>query len=75
MVVGLFGKKVIDGNEWRWGDKLISPAKSQVEAAAAKGDVTPVGARTQPTTPSCDYDDPKDVDRRLKELAKERGIK
>lgn len=74
VVVGLFGKKVIDGNEWRWGDKLISPAKSQVEAAAAKGDATPVGSRTQPAAPSCDYDDPADVDRRLKELAKEKGL-
>lgn len=76
VVVGLFGKKVIDGNEWRWGDKLISPAKSQVEVAAAKGDVTPVGAHGKPEAArSCDYDNPSDVDRRLKEIAAQKGIK
>lgn len=76
IVAALLGKKYMDNNEFYYPNgQLKSPSKMLVEAAAAKGDVTPVGARTQPTTPSCDYDDPADVDRRLKELAKERGIK
>ena len=79
IIVCLLGKKALDGNEWRWGDKLISPAKSQVEAAAAKGDVTPVGARTKPAaetvTLACDYNDIAAVDARLMEIAKEKGIK
>jgi len=76
IVVGLFGKKVIDGNEWRWGDKLISPAKSQVQTAAAMGDTKPIGAKEASVvvSPSVNYDDPAAVDARLKEIAKEKGI-
>ncbi|MEG1501984.1 MAG: 3TM-type holin [Synergistaceae bacterium] len=68
VVVGLFGKKVIDGNEWRFGDKLISPSKAQTDAAAAKGDTIPVGNKFN-------YNDIEEVDRRLKELAKKYEIK
>lgn len=82
VVVGLFGKKVIDGNEWRWGEKLISPAKSQVEAAAAKGDVTPVGAHAKPAaekivikSPSIEEVDLSDINRRIEEEIMKRGIK
>ena len=76
IVAALLGKKYMDNNEFYYPNgQLKSPSKMLVEAAAAKGDVTPVGVRTQPTTLSCDYDDPADVDRRLRELAKEKGIK
>lgn len=62
VIVGLFGKKVIDGNEWRWNGKLISPSKDAAKIAAVKG------------KPSVDYNDPAAVDARLKKIAKEYGI-
>lgn len=40
VVIGLFGKKVIDGNEWRWNGKLVSPAKDAAKAAAVSGHAT-----------------------------------
>lgn len=78
IVAGLLGKKYMDNNEFYYPNGQIkSPSKMLIEAAAAKGDVTPVGARTRdaPPAPSCDYDDPADVDRRLKEIASKKGIK
>lgn len=62
VIIGLFGKKVIDGNEWRWNGKLVSPAKDAVKAAAVSGHAT------------VDYNDAEAVDRRLREIAKEKGI-
>lgn len=62
VIVGLFGKKVIDGNEWRWNGKLVSPAKDAAKIAAVKG------------KPSVDYNDPEAVDKRLREIAREKGI-
>ena len=62
VIVGLFGKKVIDGNEWRWNGKLISPAKDAAKIAAVK------------SKPSVDYNDPAAVDKRLREIAREKGI-
>lgn len=62
VIVGLFGKKVIDGNEWRWNGKLISPAKDAAKIAAVQG------------KPSVDYNDPAAVDKRLREIAREKGI-
>lgn len=67
IVVGLFGKKVIDGNEWRWGDKLISPGKAQVQIAAAKGETVPVGAQK--------YDTQEAIDKRFEELKEQYGLK
>lgn len=65
IVVGLFGKKVVDNNEWRWGGKLVSPSKAQTEIAIARGDTVPVGDR---------YSDPAEVDRRLEEIMREKGL-
>lgn len=62
VVVGLFGKKVIDGNEWRWNGRLVSPSKDAAKIAAVKGKA------------SVDYNDPEAVDRRLREIAREKGI-
>ena len=91
LIIGcLFGKKVIDGNEWRWGGEVVSPAKKEVEARMIK---SAISTSIQPSnetksqqevenpesalkvTPSCDYDDPADVDRRLNEIAAGLGMK
>lgn len=85
LIIGcLFGKKVIDGNEWRWGGEVISPSKKEIEVKAIKSvmspPVLPSNEEKSQTkaenpeeslkiTPSCNYDDPADVDRRLNEIA------
>lgn len=37
VVLGLFGKKIVDNNEWRWNGRLISPAKDAAKVAAIGG--------------------------------------
>ena len=44
IILCLFGKKTLDGNEIRYpSGRLLTPSKSQTEAAAAKGVTKPVG--------------------------------
>lgn len=61
-ILCLFGKKAWDGNEIRWGDKLITPSKAQTDAAAARGITTPVG-------------DKEDYQKKYEAELKKRGIK
>ena len=79
VIVGLFGKKVFDGNTIKFGS-FESPSKDIVkaEAIAKAVKVPPPTIETvdkMPPAQSCDYDDPADVDRRLREIAAEKGIK
>ena len=47
IIVGLFGKKVVDDNEWWIGGKLVSPSKKTIEASIRGGHAAPVGGQVQ----------------------------
>ena len=76
VIVGLFGKKVFDGNTIKFGS-FESPSKDIVkaEAIAKAVQAAPISVQEEKPVPSCNYDDPEDVDRRLRELAEKKGIK
>lgn len=82
IVAALLGKKYMDNNEFYYPNgQLKSPSKMLVEAAAAKGNATPVGAHNKTAetitikSPSLKDVDLSNIDRRIEEEIKKRGIK
>lgn len=64
VVIGLFGKKVVDGNEFRWPNgNVLSPKKESKEAAEQTKKTPDAPVKTTRT--------PEDIDARLAELDKQ----
>lgn len=58
VIIGLFGKKIIDGNEWRWpSGQVLTPAKKE------GGEILPASAPFAPPLKS-------DIDQRILDLEK-----
>lgn len=75
IIVGLFGKKVIENNQWSWGDKLISPSRKQLEAAIEEGNIEPIQmVRPTPSQkPAANKEDPDYTNRRYDDLVAKYG--
>lgn len=83
IIIGLFGKKVIDDNQWSWNGKVISPSKKQVDMAVEEGrieplpvEVSPLPSRARPSAvvpSSVSKEDPDYTNRRFEELVAQYG--